>query len=159
MKEIILTQNKTALVDDDDFDLLIQFRWWAVNEHNHFYASTEINGKQIKMHRFLLNPSIGQKVDHVDGNGLNNQRNNIRICNTSQNAMNSKKCADGRSKYKGVWIVNKGKKKRIRAALRLNGVLISLGSFKDELTAAKAYDKAALKYFGEFANLNFKRTA
>lgn len=151
MKEIKLSQNKVTQVDDSDFEYLSQFKWFAVNYHNHFYACTEIKAKQCLMHRMILKACKGQIIDHADGNGLNNQRKNIRFCNHSQNAVNRIK-RSGRYKYLGIWHSDN----RIRAGVRVNGKLINLGSFKSEIEAAIAYDQAALKYFGEFANPNFK---
>jgi len=156
MEEIILTQNKVALIDDEDYDLIKKYKWCTSNYHGHYYAATEVNNRTIKMHRLILNVPEYLDVDHIDNNGLNNQKSNIRICTASQNAMNTKKHSDARSKYKGVWICKDGKTFRIRAGIRVNNKLINLGTFKNEEQAARAYDDAAIKYFGEFANINFK---
>lgn len=154
MKIIELTQGRLALVDDEDYDFLMQWRWYAANYHNYYYAVTEKKGIQMKMHRLILNPPPHLKIDHKDNNGLNNQRSNLRLCTSSQNSMNTKKCIDGRSRYKGVWLVNEQGKARIRAAIRVNGILISLGSHKTEIEAAMAYNNAASLFFGPFAKLN-----
>lgn len=156
MKEIKLTQGRFALIDDEDYELIAKHKWYAVNYHDHYYAVMEIKGKQIKMHRLILNAPNNTDIDHIDGDGLNNQKSNLRLCTASQNAMNAKKCVDGKSKYKGVWICKEGKKIRIRAGIRINFKLINLGSFNTETQAAKAYDEAAKIHFGEFANLNFR---
>src|SRR5690349_18607697 len=98
MKLISLTQNKFAQVDDEDYDFLMQWRWYAIKatkEELNFYAVTTINQgrgkrqKMIQMHRLLMSltdPKI--IVDHKDGDGLNNQRNNLRLCSFSQNSAN-----------------------------------------------------------------------
>lgn len=118
------------------------------------------------MHRMILNPPQNLFVDHKDRNGLNNQRDNLRICTASQNQKN--KIATGVSKYLGVSIhKNKHKiylkKKKLYliyineywiAHINVNGKSIHLGLFKDEIEAAKAYNKAAKKYHGDFARLN-----
>jgi hypothetical protein len=92
-------------------------------------------------------------VDHIDHNGLNNRRSNLRLCTAQQNARNHRPQLRGSSKYKGVSWRQDGKV--FRALIWHNGKSINLGRFKNEIDAAKAYDKAAKKYFGEFAYLNF----
>jgi hypothetical protein len=156
MKEIKLTHNKIALVDDKDFDYLNKFHWKAFLNRGTttFYAYSKIKGKRIFLHRFLLNPPENILIDHIDGNGLNNQKNNLRFCSASQNRMNVNKISNFKnkptsSKFKGVVIVNK---KYIRCKIGAK----YLGYFKTEIDAAKAYDREAKKLYGEFANLNFK---
>ena len=102
------------------------------------------------MHREIMNTSKGLQVDHIDHNGLNNQRSNLRNCTASQNRMN--KICTSRSGYKGVSL-NEG---LIQSRIKINGNTRHLGYFKTKELAAKAYDIAAKKYQGEFANLNFK---
>lgn len=157
MKEIELTQGKVALVDDEDYEWLNQWNWCAVrlpNKNNgsiHWYAS---RGWTRYMHRFILN-LIGtkQRADHIDGDGLNNQRFNLRIATGAQNNMNRRNVREHSSQYKGVsWdYVNQKWMVRIKA----KGYYMNLGRFVDEVEAALAYDRAAMHYFGEYANLNF----
>jgi len=155
MKEIFLTQNKVALVDDKDFDYLNQFKWYAERKGNTYYAARKIvvNGLKtsIRMHTVILNIKNGLICDHIDHNGLNNQRNNIRICTNRQNSMN--KSSSGISKYLGVSPSNIDKKPW-RAFIKINGKSTSLGYFKTEKDAAKIYNEAAKEHFKEFANLN-----
>jgi len=160
MKQIPLTQNKFALVDDENFEWLNQYKWHAHHNQGHWYAlhSVRNNGKktEIKMHRLImgLNSEDKQKIDHIDGNGLNNQQNNIRFCTQMQNCQNQNLRKNTSSKYKGVSWFNRDKK--WRAYIQVNKEYIHLGYFDDELNAAAAYDYAALKHFGEFALTNFE---
>ena len=102
MKEIKLTRGLFTQVDDKDFDYLNQFKWYVLKGHGGFYAIRKENCKKILMHRFILNTPDNMITDHKDGNTLNNQRNNIRICDKRQNAYNSNP-QKGR-KYKGcIW--------------------------------------------------------
>jgi hypothetical protein len=95
-------------------------------------------------------------VDHIDNNPLNNQKSNLRICSLKDNSKNSTKRNNTSSKYKGVYFENYTKK--YKANIKVDYKTINLGRFLNEIDAAKAYDKAAIKYFGEFANLNFKNS-
>lgn len=155
MKEIRLTLDKIALVDDEDYDYLNQWKWCAMKIKNYYYAGRGIHNKNIRhlilMHRLIMNAPKGMEIDHIDHDGLNNQKFNLRICTTSQNQMN--RLPIGGSKYLGV-SYNQGK--YIVAQIRVNGEIKKLGMFKTEEEAALAYDNAAKLYHGEFSNLNFK---
>jgi hypothetical protein len=157
MKEINLTNGGISLVDDDDYDYLIQWKW---NHHNHdcniIYArrSMVIDGKRIdiSMHRLIMGNPVGMMIDHIDHNGLNNQKSNLRICDHTQNMCNRR--GFGKSKFLGVY--KEERKNRWRAQLRHNGKLIRSGLLRTEEQAALFYDELAKKYHGKFANLNFK---
>lgn len=158
MKEIKLTQNKFAIIDDEDFDRISKFKWSAHNRGRTFYAITNIliNGryKTQGMHRLIIedNP-LKSDIDHIDGNGLNNQKSNLRICTNRQNQMNTKPRKNCTSHYKGVSLHKTTNKWRSR--ITVEGKLIYFGLFDNEEYAARVYDDAAMKYFGEFARLNF----
>ena len=157
MKEIKLTQNKTSLVDNEDFKCLNHYKWFVIRDRNTYYACRMIyvNGKRrrLLMHRDILKTPHGFISDHIDGNGLNNQRSNLRVCTIQQNSMNVKR-SRGTSQYKGVRWHKRDKK--WRAQIGFNNKVLYIGDFKDEIDAALAYDKMAHELHGEFANLNFK---
>jgi len=155
MKEIKLTQGKVALVDDEDFEYLNQWKWCAIKNCRTFYAirtGYDPCKKTIRMHRIILNSPLGILTDHIDHNGLNNQKSNLRICTAAQNGYN--KLPIG--KYKGVYYNESDGKMHIRAQIMHNYKTYFLGYFNTEEEAARVYDVKAKELFGEFANLNFK---
>lgn len=157
MKEIKLTQGKIAFVDDDNYEWLNQWKWCAQRNGNNFYAKRQVtvNGKRstIRMHILIMGERhIGLIIDHKDGNGCNNHMSNLRFCTAQENAMNSRSVNNHSSAYKGVCWHDPAKKWMVR--IRINGQSIHLGLFESELDSAKAYNAAAIKYFGEFAKLN-----
>lgn len=154
MKVIELTQNKIALVSDEDFDLLLKYKWYySKNGKSKAYVRTTINNKKIYMHRFIMNCPIDKDVDHIDGNPLNNQRENLRICNNFENNRNQKLSIRNKSGYKGVFY-DKRYLNPWRAYIIVNKKQISLGNFSTAKDAALAYNEAAIKYHKEFARLN-----
>ena len=161
VKEIQLTQDKVALVDDADFEWLNQRKWYYAprDKSSGGYANRtrrKADGpgtRHIHMHRSLLGPiPEGLAPDHIDGDGLNNQRGNLRLATRSQNNMNGRLHRNNTSGYRGVrW---EKRRRQWRAALGVNGRLINLGRFDDPVAAAHAYNQAALEHYGEFAFQN-----
>lgn len=158
-KEIELSQGKVALVDDADYDWLNQWKWTAVSGKNSkgngggFYAIRRKRWmtKNIIMHRVILNAPNGLEVDHINGDGLNNTRSNLRLCTHNQNTWN--RTVKNKNKFGYTGISKRGN--RFRAEIRCHGKKIMIGTFENVIDAAKAYDKKAQELFGEFANLNF----
>ena len=157
MKEIQLTQGKVALVDDDMYEYLNQWKWHVCKDANNFYAYRNIknlNGNYVKisMHRFIMKPAKGYVVDHVNHFTLDNQKENLRICTHSQNAMNRGAQSNNKTGHKGVSYEKKLNKFKVQ--IRVNKKNITIGYYINLNDAAKAYNSAALKYHGEFAQLN-----
>ncbi len=154
VKEIRLTRGKVALVDEEDFDELNKYKWSAFKHRNTFYAVRNVRGKPLlRMHRVIMGDVKGVIYDHINGDGLDNRKSNLRIATAQQNNMNRIPRKGCSSKYKGVsW--NKPNKKWL-CILGHNYKNTYLGSFDDEEECARAYDKKAKELFGEFARLNF----
>lgn len=151
MKAIKLTQNKMAIVDDDDFYSLSQFKWCFQNSPRGYGYAVRINKKRlIIMHRLIMNAKEGMEVDHINGNTLDNRRCNLRVCSPPENKRNRKINKGSYSGYKGVDF----KKNRWRARIQINKKSLFLGCFMTKEEAAEAYNIAALKYHKEFACLN-----
>lgn len=155
---IPLTQNKSAIVDLEDYEYLMQWKWSANKDGNTFYArrsenwTSSENGERktrtVFMHRLILGLTDPTRpVDHANGHGLDNRKENLRECTHAQNAWNRRK-----NKKKGFSYVKRLKK--YSTCISPNGNWIHLGYFSNEDTAAFAYNEAAKKYFGEFAALN-----
>lgn len=169
MKEIIINSKKygqkLVLVDDEDYEELSKYTWYLSKGKHTLYVLRDIHigmfdGKSkkysIAIHRHIMKLQKGDKilVDHIDGDGLNNQRSNLRLCTVTENNRNQIHSAGTFSSvYKGVYW---DKSKNTWAAeIRINKKKTYLGRFKNEKDAAIAYDLAAIKHFGEFACLNF----
>jgi hypothetical protein len=156
MKEIPLTKGYVALVDDEDYEWLSQWKWTA-RKANHAYTAYATRWSSLKdgprhlisMHRLIMGDPPGRQVDHWDTDGCNNQRGNLRVATRTQNNANRRKQASS-SQYKGVsrrkdcarWVACIGKSRTC------------LGYFPSEIDAARAYDVAAKEMYGEFALTN-----
>lgn len=133
--------------DIEDYERIKQHTWGL---RTGYFAAT-INKKHVKLHRFILNLKYNESADHIDCNTANNRRQNLRKCTDQQNHFNRSKNR-GTSIYKGVcWIK---KKNKWRSSIGYNGRTIYLGEYKNEIDAAKAYNKKAIELFGEFARIN-----
>lgn len=163
MKKIKLTQGQEAIVDDEDFDSLNQFNWHASNKgKGTFYAlrnqlkSEHGDNKRtiLQMHRVILKLTDSNIfIDHININSLDNRKENLRIVTKSQNSRNVNKRKTNTSGYKGVTWYELLKK--WKAQINFNKKCVHLGYFDNIIEAANEYDKAAIRYFGEYAKINF----
>lgn len=162
---VLLTKGKMAIIDSCDLPLIEGRRWQTKTgcTGKTFYANATIiiDGKRqcIGMHALILPKKDGFVTDHIDGDGLNNTRANLRYATRFQNAHNCKapEVRLRRSQYKGVSFSSwpEERKKKWRATITANGKRVDFGYYHTDVEAAKAYDAAAIKYHGEFASLNF----
>ena len=155
MKTINLISGKVALVDDADYERVSRHKWYSDKKARTEYAQGKMKGnKTIRMHRLILDVPRGTEVDHINGDGLDNRRSNLRLCSRAENTRNRRKIKGTSSKFKGVYWYKNAKK--WSASIMSNDKTIYLGFFTDENLAAKAYDKKAKELFGKFAKLNFE---
>jgi hypothetical protein len=156
MKEIKLNNGMVAMVDDADYEWLNQWKWRALKGRSTYYACRGGGcGGHVYMHRLIMDAPKGMDVDHMDSNGLNNQRGNMRVCTRSQNIQNSRKLRKTRSPYKGVACVIRN---YFTSQITHNGKVHFLGYFNTDEEAARSYDMAALELYGEQARINFKES-
>jgi hypothetical protein len=158
VKEIQLTKGHVARVDDADFEELSKFRWVALAVRNVVYAVRRFKRDDGKwgteyMHRRVTDAPSGVLVDHIDGDGLNNTRSNLRLATNAQNQANSRSRTNGPSGFRGVhWNKQVGK---WHSNITVAGRTTTVGWFTCPVEAAKARDASALELHGEFAVLNF----
>ena len=157
MRKIPLTQDKFALVDDEDFEKVNQYKWYAKRKDHIFYAARHItisykNYQMLFLHNFISPPPKGKFIDHIDGDGLNNQKNNLRVAMPIENSRNRKIDKDNISGYKGVY--HRKDTGKFRAYIAINRKQYALGNFDTAIEAAKAYNQKASEVWGEFAKLN-----
>lgn len=160
MKLIPLTRGMVALVDDCDYEELMKYKWNAQKGGNSYYAGRRAgkrtSNKSNLMHRYIMGDVKGTLCDHIDGNGLNNQKSNLRIANKQENGWNRKKAKNCISKFKGVTWHRKIHKWVASIILWENGIRKRkhIGCYEAEIDAALAYDAKARECFKEFAHPN-----
>ena len=167
--KIPLTQGKFAIIDKEDYDKVMEYKWFAVRDKNNFYAATHgKNRETIKMHRLILGLNDRNNIcDHKDHNGLNNTKSNLRVCTFNENIKNTSSRINSTSVYLGV-CYKPTRKRRLKngnysitniknkwvSQIQCNKKKYFIGRFETEKEAAIAYNNEAIKKFGEFANLN-----
>ncbi len=149
MKLITLTKNQYALVDDQDYERVSQYHWYF----NSGYAKAYYKGKRIRMHRLILGTPKGLATDHINGNKLDNRRENLRVATTGQNNCNVGLAKNNTSGYRGIY--REPSTGHWRPFITIRGKMIHFGSFKEKRHAALARDLWALDAYGEFAFTNF----
>ena len=158
---INLGNSHNAIVDIEDLPRLSRSRWFYQKHKNIYYAmsnKTSDGRKKVYMHQEVMGtPPAGKEIDHINGNGLDNRKENLRFCSHRENCQASRKRQQNASSmYKGIYWDKKEKKWRARIC-RLDGTRKHLGLFESELDAARAYDEAATEAFGKFATLNLPK--
>lgn len=157
MKLIKLTKNQFAIVDDEDFEYLNQWKWLSSRGYARRSVHIKMDGKKqicrhIHMHRLIVNAPEGKEVDHIDGNPLNNQKSNLRVCTREENGKNRRLNKNNTSGFKGaIWVDTPGNQKKWKSQIVVNKKAICLGYFSTNEEAGNAYLNASKKYFGEFA--------
>ncbi len=162
-RRIPLTRGQFAIVDVADYEELAQHKWFALWYGSGYYAGRVLKVKEgrgrqqhVRMHRELIDVPAGKFIDHINHNGLDNRKANLRIVTRRENSWNKRKQRGNySSQYKGVtWLKRTGK---WQARIVCKGTSIFIGQFDDEKAAARAYDARAAELFGEYAALNFRR--
>jgi hypothetical protein len=156
VKEIPLTRGKIALVDDEDYDELMKYKWFSIKGSTIYHyarrTSSENGQKKVSMHRQIMGfPDC--LIDHINRDGLDNRRCNLRLCSQGENKRNCKKYTSNSSGFRGVsWHKHLHK---WQARIQFNYITQRIGYFNNKEQAAKAYDERAKELFGAFAVLNF----
>lgn len=161
MLELPLSKGRYAIIDNFDLELVMRYEWYyykAKAGHNEYAMAPDrifgqAKAKPIFLHKLLMRSANGLHVDHINGNGLDNRRENLRLCTSRQNSYNSKKrVINASSKYKGVHLLKGGNK--WKAQINKDGIHYHLGQFDTEILAAEAYNVKAIELFGSFSGLN-----
>jgi hypothetical protein len=159
-RRIYLGEGEWTMVDSADYYKFGHFKWYVCGSGTSYYAVRSAKtGKRktkiIRLHREIMEAPANRLVDHKNNDGLDNRRENLRLATHSENCCNRQKKSNTTSRFIGVSFIKA--KKRWRVATKYHGKTIFIGYYDDEVEAARAYDRAALKYHGEFARLNFPR--
>jgi hypothetical protein len=159
-RAIPLSKGQVALVDDSDYEWLMQWKWaatWSSRTHSYYAVRTTRDGEAVLMHRAILNAQPGQQVDHRNHRTLDNRRKNIRLCSLNENRWNARKRSNNTSGLIGVhWDINREK---WQSRIGINGKTFFLGYFTDKVEAARVRDAFAVRLHGDFAVLNFPEVA
>jgi hypothetical protein len=159
MKEIVVHSKKhgnvVALVDDEDFEMLSKFHWWrGGNRKQYAYQSNSIGNRRYRhkaMHRMIMGYP-DSFIDHRDGNGFDNRKENLRLCTQRQNTWNKSVQHNSKTGFRGVFFQKELGK--FRALIRIDGKQKHIGCFSNAIDAAIAWNNQALKSWGEYARLN-----
>lgn len=154
MREIVLSRGYVAKVDDDDYDWLRHFDWHYSNGYAKRTHRKNGTKQTVSMHREVLRARSFEEVDHINGDRLDNQKANLRLCSEAENTWNIARSTRNTTGYKGVSLHKISKSSQYRATIKANGRKFSLGCFATKEEAARAYNDAARKLHGEFARLN-----
>ena len=156
MKEMLLSKGELCLVSDEDYDWICHLKWYrGTCGYAVVYIYCPKTKKQhgLFMHRVILRLKSNESCDHINGNRLDNRRENLRIATQAENVRNASAQKGSTSKFKGVYW-NK-RRKKWHSQVRIGSTRFHLGFYKEEEEAGRAYDKKASELFGEFARLNF----
>jgi hypothetical protein len=151
--ELLISDSK-SFVDDNDYDLVSKYQWHINSRRGLKYAVATIDGEPVLMHRLITQAPNGVMVDHINGNGLDNRRVNLRLCTHSQNMRNRKMHSNNATGFKGVYKDGRCKTtKKYCAQIRFNGKRIYLGRYTTPEEAYQVYCDASVKYHGEFGRI------
>jgi two-component SAPR family response regulator len=154
LAEMTISDGTTVIVDDDDYERLSKWKWTA-SGNGYAVRGKHIGNRKyrrIYIHREILGAKHGEKVDHINGDKLDNRKENLRIATTAENSRNISVRKDNKSGYKGVFFASS--RNKWHASIKVNYKSKFLGYFESKTEAAKAYNAAAIKYHGKFAKLN-----
>jgi hypothetical protein len=146
-----ITKGYTVIVSPEDAKLLDRNKWSSKTDKHSVYAQRSALGKTVRLHREIMRPPVGHLVDHINGNGLDNRRSNLRLATHAQNSVNRINFRKSKRGFIGVYRA----KKRWQAMINTEQGHIHLGSYTTPEEAAKVRDAAAFAKYGEFAQLNF----